>query len=296
MPIAPKVGQQAIPFTILDASAVLPLSLGGGSADALKLVIDYLNGTKQPTGPTVQFYDARASEGVAAFTNLEVQAANQILAQIGRQGTSLHTAARFTHAEWAETQRQIASAKWPLAGITFASANPGTPGGKYDAISQFWYSFYDDRWQTDGNGVVLRQANGNRKPYMGAVQICKILHLMAPDAFPIFDEVLRKTYMPRQRATRNTVLTSRGGAGLPHPDESFAWEPFRSDLVANQAAGVFSALRVGLTASVGTVVKSATSRVPDTFVTAGKVHLAQWAAQQMTDLRLMDIMAWQLFA
>jgi hypothetical protein len=75
-----------------------------------------------------------------------------------------------------------------------------------------------------------------------------------------------------------------------HRDD-FSWEPFRADLIVNQETGVFSAIREGLLLHPTQLATEAGSPV----ALAGYDDLNSWVSGKVTDLRLMDMLAWWCF-
>ncbi|MHB1087553.1 MAG: hypothetical protein ACYC19_02175 [Acidimicrobiales bacterium] len=249
--------------------------------DSLEVVMKYLTANQN----TIEQYDGIAGT-VTAITRREIEAADVIMAQWGRNPISPHAA--MTREGWFEGKNL--NADWAsVAGATFEAADPNIVGDLYDHLLDVWYSFADsDRFQKDILGNVLRNSRG-RMSYAGFVQINKVLHLVKPNLFPIFDRVLSHGYSTVQDESDRAVLMRREGAN-PHHDH-FSWEPFRSDLVANQTAGVFKSVRAGLLSHETQLTTTAGSPI----ALAGFKSVNAWVSANITDMRIMDMLAWWYF-
>jgi hypothetical protein len=296
MTIKAATGQAAVPFIFCSKAATLP---DGAPADAVAIVLEYLNGA---TGRSVQEYDGLAASGVNAITDEVIEAANLLNAAIGTRTTVLSSEAVLTHRGWFEVQRRAAELRSSLKGIKFEDADPALVGGDYDTIGRYWFAFSDSNAQTNRDGEVLKVVvkDGNRRTltYVGAVQINKVLHLLYPEAIPVFDGDLHTAYTPCRSAIVREVRRRRnisGATGIGVDGDGFAWEPLRRDLIANQNAGVLNAVREALADSSGSVPKTLRSRIPTSYDTAGGTQLAQWCVNpaNVGDLRLLEMILWR---
>lgn len=266
-----------IPFVVAGDWAV---DADGGQLDALEVVATYL--AKFQT--TVEQYDGIAGT-VSVITQREIDAAGVIKAQWHRNPMSLR--ATMTREGWFESMNS--KAPWgTVVDAVFESADPTVVGSSYDLLTDVWYSFADDRFQKDVEGKVLRNGRG-RMSYAGEVQINKILYLRNPRLFPIFDGVLAIGYSKMHASNAQRILSHRRGVN-PHHDH-FSWEPFRSDLLSNQAAGVFESVRAGLLKHPTQLVAIDASPV----AVSGVSSLNAWVSVFVTDLRFMDMLAWWYF-
>jgi hypothetical protein len=234
---------------------------------------------------TVEWYDGIAGS-VSTIGSREICAAGIIKAQWDRNPVGANAA--MTREEWFDTKNR--DAPWtPLTDAKFESADPRVVGGTYDQLIDVWYSFAgDDRFQRDASGKVLRNARG-KMSYAGFVQINKILYLVRPTLFPIFDGVLSRGYAHLQTETMREVLIQRGRENL-HNDH-FIWEPFRSDLLHNKRTEVFESVRQELTVHRTQLIAVTESPLGIQGITS----VNEWVRDNVSDLRLMDILAWWCF-
>lgn len=102
---------------------------------------------------------------------------------------------------------------------------------------------------------------------VGVAKISKVLYLMRPGMFPILDSRLTAAYESAAKEAARQVAAVR-------PDfakfKRLQWEAVRRDLVSNATA--IAALREALVSA--------------------PVPLADEAARRLSDLRLLDMMAW----
>ena len=259
--------------------------------DALQVVVNKI----EKESRTLQCYDAMAGL-VTAIGPSQVIAANVISAGIGRGYTKLHPIAASTAHAWFNAHLAIAQRIWGGAlPASLLLADPTVVGGPYDALAEFWFEFADHRAQCGSNGNTLLHQNGRKLSYVGETQINKVLYLVYPNLFPIFDSVLRRrTYAGVFQANCQGILKARGGVNVGNHKDGFRWEPFRQDLKANTRAGAFTAIRVGLNlmgAAGQTTRLHSGSLIPTAFVNGTTVDIYGWAAAHLTDNRLMDFLA-----
>ncbi|HVM15339.1 MAG TPA: DUF6308 family protein [Egibacteraceae bacterium] len=102
---------------------------------------------------------------------------------------------------------------------------------------------------------------------VGVAKISKVLHLMRPGLFPILDSRLTSAYdEAAKEAARELALVRRELSGF----KRLQWEAVRRDLIANETA--LTALREALPAT--------------------GVPLASDIAERVSDVRLLDMIAW----
>lgn len=106
-----------------------------------------------------------------------------------------------------------------------------------------------------------------RPANVSTAKISKVLHLMRPGLFPILDSYLTRFYRSAARDAANSVGQKRASLGR---FRSLYWEAIRQDILGNQAC--LQVLRQVLAAT--------------------DVPLAEQAARRLSDLRLLDMLAW----
>lgn len=102
---------------------------------------------------------------------------------------------------------------------------------------------------------------------ISTAKFSKVLYLMRPGLFPILDSYLVKFYRAAAREAASEVGRQRPSLGRL---TTLYWEAIRQDILRSEAA--LQVLREVLTAS--------------------PVPMAQTAAQRLSDLRLLDMLAW----
>ena len=102
---------------------------------------------------------------------------------------------------------------------------------------------------------------------ISTAKISKVLYLMRPGLFPILDSYLTRLYRPAAREAATDVGQQRPSLGQ---FTALYWEAIRRDIIRSEAA--LRELREVLAASL--------------------VPLAGTAARRLSDLRLLDILAW----
>ena len=98
-------------------------------------------------------------------------------------------------------------------------------------------------------------------------KISKVLFLMRPNTFPIIDSRLTKRYRPKARELWSSVYQKRPEL---RGSDLLTWEAFRRDLLKNQER---------LDATRGELTKGN--------------ELEVWVGKNASDLRLLDMIAWQ---
>ena len=106
-----------------------------------------------------------------------------------------------------------------------------------------------------------------RPANVSTAKISKTLYLMRPGLFPIFDSYLTRFYRTAARAAAIDVAQKRASLARVR---TLYWEAVRRDIVGNEAA--LQALRRVLPAT--------------------GAPLAVQAAERLSDLRLLDMLAW----
>ena len=106
-----------------------------------------------------------------------------------------------------------------------------------------------------------------RPPNVATAKISKVLYLMRPGLFPILDSYLIVFYRAAARAAAVELAQKRASLGR---FRTLYWEAIRRDIVGNEAS--LQVLRQVLAAT-------------------GE-PLAEQAAQRLSDLRLLDMLAW----
>lgn len=155
------------------------------------------------------------------------------------------------------------TAPWTRIGsdVRLVDCDPSVKNGAYDDMCTLWYHFVDAR------------PNG-----LGRTQINKVLYLMNPNVFPIFDDRLHRRYKAEATRLYPGILKARGGTRMSTDD--FGWEPFRRDL--KNLKEVFKKLRGQVAAT------------PVSPQEVAGIPIHEWAAKNLTDLRLLDILVWSL--
>ena len=102
---------------------------------------------------------------------------------------------------------------------------------------------------------------------ISTAKFSKVLYLMRPGLFPILDSYLMKFYRAAVREAAHEVGRQRPSLGRL---TTLYWEAIRQDILCSEAA--LQVLREVLTAS--------------------PVPMAQTAARRLSDLRLLDMLAW----
>jgi Family of unknown function (DUF6308) len=102
---------------------------------------------------------------------------------------------------------------------------------------------------------------------ISTAKFSKVLYLMRPGLFPILDSYLMKFYRAAAREAANEVGRQRPSMGRL---TTLYWEAIRQDILRSEAA--LQELREVLTAS--------------------QAPMAQTAARRLSDLRLLDMLAW----
>jgi hypothetical protein len=106
-----------------------------------------------------------------------------------------------------------------------------------------------------------------RPANVSTAKISKVLYLMRPGLFPILDSYLTRFYRTAARAAAVDVGQKRVSLGR---FKMLYWEAIRQDILDNEAS--LQALRQVLPAT--------------------EVPLAEQAARRLSDLRLLDMLAW----
>jgi len=106
-----------------------------------------------------------------------------------------------------------------------------------------------------------------RPANVSTAKISKVLYLMRPGLFPILDSYLTRFYRPAARAAAIDVGQKRASLGR---FRTLYWEAIRRDILGNEA---------GL-------------RVLRQVLAATGAPLAEQAARGLSDLRLLDMLAW----
>ena len=106
-----------------------------------------------------------------------------------------------------------------------------------------------------------------RPANVGTAKISKVLYLMRPGLFPILDSYLIRFYRTAARAAAVDVAQKRASLAR---FRTLYWEAIRRDILANEAG--LQAVREVLAAT--------------------EAPLAEQAARGLSDLRLLDMLAW----
>ena len=106
-----------------------------------------------------------------------------------------------------------------------------------------------------------------RPPNVSTAKISKVLYLMRPGLFPILDSYLTRFYRTAARAAAIDVAQKRASLAR---FRTLYWEAIRRDILGNEAG--LQALREVLAAT--------------------GAPLAEQAARELSDLRLLDMLAW----
>ena len=247
----------------------IPMVLGGKTiGDSAQTIINYFENTR--TRNTIQNFDYVAfinrknfAAGLSPrITQSTITAANWLNAAFSRGFPGNPLTAWFAPQE--------ATARWTLLtpAHTFMASDPNICNGFYDDMCEIWSHF------------VPVIATG-KKIGIGETQVNKVLHQLYPDLFPIFDSKLNDLYQPFKTSCRSKVRAIRNRSC---PDnrwnlDGFGWEPFRLDMLREQHK--FAALRQ----QVATLPCRNQSQI-------ASMPMQLWASRNLSDVRLMDIVAW----
>ena len=177
---------------------------------------------------------------------------------------------RATRSPWMGSRISAKEAAWlidrgttaPWAAIPLDAqlkeADPLAVDGLYDRAAALWEHFWDAR---PANVWDARPAN------VSTAKISKVLYLMRPGLFPILDSYLSRFYRTAARAAAIDVARKRASPGR---FRTLYWEAIRRDILGNEAG--LQVLRQVLAAT--------------------EAPLAEQAARGVSDLRLLDMLAW----
>ena len=240
--------------------------------DAADEVIAYLEGRNHGTQNRIQDFDHAAYLGRLAtpltITKATINSANKLRAQMGRNYTGPGTPLTG----WLQPQQLTTPWNILTTAHTFMNADPSVCGGIYDDFCAIWYNFYPMHVQGRRNGISTAKIN-------------KVLHQLVPDFFPIVDSKVLNLYynMLFQGAARSIcarVVANRANAGCANPfNDGFLYEPIRQDM-----------RNINFTA-----IRQQVSVMPcnNSLLIAGQPANV-WAAANLSDVRIFDMIAWQL--
>jgi hypothetical protein len=244
-------------------------------SDAAGSVITYLDGARRNTSQRVLDYDLAAWERRESFNS------GLSTRRISRESivSANRLRGRLRHSQlvnWYEPQEL--TTRWDLVtpADTFVGADPKICGGTYDNLCAIWYNFRPTH--------VL----GHAQFCVGATQVNKVLHQVLPNLVPIFDDKLRKLYFQGPfRATSLSIcdVVTRGRLTLDCASlfgDGFEWEPLRLDMAAI-SPGQFREIRRQI----------ATRPSANALLLRG-LRANVWASTNLSDIRIFDMIAWQL--
>ena len=261
--------------TMTSAPSFTPVSIalaGRTIPDAADMVIRYLNGV---AGQRILDFDYEAKVRRDAFaagtqrtriTRNTIVSAQNLMAQFHRTLKMSEQAAITRAFEFFAAAE--ATAPWHLItpAHTFLEADPVVCGDKYDDLCEIWFHFRD----LSPRGI-------------GAVQINKVLHQVMPDLVVVYDSVLRGLY--KGRTVGREVANARrrlDAANKWTKRDDFGWEPMRRDMRTISAEDFVEIRR-----------QVATRPCWNSCVIEEK-SAQKWAAENLSDVRLIDMIAWQL--
>jgi hypothetical protein len=263
-------------MTVVTPFTPVPITIAGRPVgDAADSVISYLEGRNHRTSKRIFDYDFAALERREAFRGAlsarritvgSIDSANRLRGRLRRSQLT----------DWYERQEETANWGSVTRSHTFVEADPNVCGGIYDDMCEIWYNF------------LPMYALGHKAFSVGATQVNKVLHQVLPNLLPIFDEKLRKLYF--QDSFRGTsgsicdgVAETRLSADCVSPyGDGFIWEPLRLDMSAITPDQITEIRR-----------QIATRRCENSLVLGG-LTAQVWASENLSDVRLVDMIAWQL--
>jgi hypothetical protein len=262
--------------TIANDFTPVTITLAGRTvADAADSVIAYLEG-RGGTGTAnriadydyaalVQRNDFAQRLSHTRITRATIASADNLMAQFHR------TYAGNPLTDWFAPQE--ATAPWEVitAAHTFIGADPNNCDGHYDDVCVLWNHF-----------IPVTQIG--RKIGIGETQVNKVLHQIFPNLIPIFDRKLNDLYWQFKAPLRTSIRAIRQQNCPTNPwnKDGFGWEPMRQDMIAITAAGFHEIRR-----------QVATRPCLNRLVLDSQAAQV-WAARNLSDVRLIDMIAWQL--
>ncbi len=267
---------QVSKLTVIPPFTPVAIVIAGRSVnDAAGSVISYLDGAGHGTSRRVLDYDFAALRRREDFSSgLSV---SRISA--GSIDSANRLRGRLRHSQLADWYApQEATSNWNSVTLshTFVAADPSVCGDIYDDLCEIWYNFLPS--------YVL----GHKAFNIGATQVNKILHQVLPSLIPIFDSKLRGLYFQgpfraTARAICDRVTLSRDTAGCKSPfDDGFEWEPLRRDMSAISPW------------QFGEIRRQVANRPTTNALLLRGLRANVWASANLTDVRLIDMIAWQL--
>jgi len=260
------------PVRITLAGRVIP--------DAADMVIAYLEGRTNRTQERIYDFDYAAQRGRVAFlsgsntrriTQKSIDSANKLRARMGYgyrgEGSPLSGGC--------EPREGLADWSRITPAHTFIAADPNHCGGIYDDYCAIWYNFFPPSAVGQRIGI-------------GPAKVNKILHQLYPDLFPIFDGNLHSLYFKGSFSTEANdicakVIESRDLAQCPSAyGDTYLYEPLRLDMAAISRDD-YEEIR-----------RQVSTRPCENSHVIEKKSAQKWAAENLSDVRLIDMIAWQL--
>jgi len=255
------------PVTITLAGRIIP--------DAADEIIAYLEGRVKRTSQRIQDYDYGAFLRRQAFgdgssphriTEGTITSANKLKG-------------RLAHSQLPDWYRPREEAcNWDLVSTdqTFVTCDPSGCRGAYENVCAIWYNFQP------------LQVLGHKEFNVGGTQINKVLHQVLPDLIPIFDDKLFRLYFngdfrdEAKRICRDVVEKRDVGRCSNEYNDGFLWEPLRRDM-AEISMDNFKMIR-----------DQVVTRPCNNDIMLAGARAQVWAARNLSDVRLIDMIAWQL--
>jgi hypothetical protein len=262
-------------MTTVGLTSVTITIAGRTISDAADYVIAYLEGRTAGTSQRIRDYDYDASLRRQAFA----EGSSPFRITEGTIVSAIKLNGRLAYRQLADWYRPREEAiNWNLvpSDCTFVMSDPSECDGAYDNLCAAWFNF------------LPLHVLGHKEFGVGATQINKILHQVLPNLVPIFDRKLFDLYFSgdyRDEAimASQEVAASRLAARCESRfADGFKWEPLRRDMER-------------ITRSDFNMIREQVAERPcmNTLVLDG-LPAQVWAAKNLSDVRLIDMIAWQL--